>query len=307
MPERNPPPLDAATLARARGPRRLRFEGILEGRRTPADGALLRERAAEVGARLPARASLELEGGRFSLLISGDSQGALPGADFERASFAEALQRLVDSSSEPLSVESTLRCTEHFEEEVIETLFAVSGGRVRALSRARRREPEERERPAAPRPPAWSRALLAALATCVLGLFAWQAGWIERLLAPRADSLALQSGPFEGLLELRVAREAGNYRLRLARGRYFPESTRQLDALLEGAATPLERAAIAAATGGGRIVAELRDAQGELLAAAELDLASLLAERERPAEALLPGRRRASAIRLTLGGGGPGR
>src|SRR5262245_33973358 len=173
-----PPPLDPGE------PRFAWFDGIVEGRL--GDAALVREAASRANAAGFGHMDVGVDGGRFSVLMGEDTVRAPAMTDENRRLFANTLTAIAAASSGP--VESTLRCTEVFRNEVRETLFLAEGASIRALTRTRPvtdadlfRNPDA----GAPPAPSMGRGRLAVVLTMLLlvfGAFAYFGGWVDRLL-----------------------------------------------------------------------------------------------------------------------------
>src|SRR5690606_34777262 len=139
------------------------------------------------------------------------------------------------------SVESNLRCRMVYAADVVETLFVVRRGEVEAVSRVRPRTPADDELLA---PAALVTGLanvrrrelvFAAAALLLVGLVAaWWSGWIDRVLAARAESLRIDTGPFGAMLAVGVERSLGNYRVELRRGPEYPATPEALAERREG-------------------------------------------------------------------------
>lgn len=283
-------------------------EGILDGR--VADAATLREAAERLGRTGAGPFRCDIQGGRFSLLPV-DTE-IPPGFDAAaQARFLAALQHLLDGAR-PGSVESNLRCRLLYADEIVETLFVVRGQAIEPLTRRRPRADSD-PLPSAPdgaalplglrrREVLW---LLPLLLIAGLGL-AWQAGWIDRVLAARAEDLRRNPGPFQDMLAIDVARSWGDYEATLRRGEGYPATLPALDARRAAATTPEERLAVGIVGDGRELFVQLLAADGQLLAETRADLRPLLANPEGSVAARLPGRIGAAAVRLsTVAAGKP--
>jgi len=285
------------------------FDGILRGK-LDTDGHEIRAGVDALNALGVARADLEIEGGTFSILMDETTvSGNRLGSD-QANGFVAGVQRLIDVSGQPNTVESTLRCTMVAGDTVQETLFGVSDGRLHPVSQSRAIEDRDRKR--APRVPAGpgfgdlgrgkALALIAAFVV-LFGLLAWKNGYIDRLLTASAETISLETGSFGAMLELGVSGNWGNYAVVVSRGTAYPQDARAVDRLLSRAVSSADRAAVNAVGDGGTVWVQLQDAQGKVLASAKVSLRSLLSDPERKAEASLPGRIGARKIVLSLDSG----
>jgi hypothetical protein len=284
-------------------PLQLVVDGILEGRLL--DEQVLRAAVKQLSRCGAGEFRADVEGGRFSLLpvetqVFGGAFGAAAQGDF-----LEALQQVV-AAARPGSVESTLRCTVIHEREVVETLFAVRGARVEPLSRRRPKRDDDvviapPARAAAPfglrrRELAWIAPVLLVLGALV----AWQTGWVDRVLAARAEGLRIDQGPLGDLVAVDVERSWGEYRLRLTRGEGYPATPEAL-ATRRDASPDLEtRAAVELVGNGGSIFVQIADDQGKVIASTRVELRPLLGKADGVVEARLPGRIAAAAVVLSL-------
>ena len=139
MPEGNgPPPLNVDRKVNSDPADEnafLWFDGILEG--PIGDRDALRAAVLRLDAIGIVNANLEIDGGRFSVLLDDRSKFMNRVTDNERTRLVESIQAIVDMSPSAERVESTLRCTEVNAQSVHETLFAVKGGKIERVSRAR--------------------------------------------------------------------------------------------------------------------------------------------------------------------------
>ncbi len=284
-------------------PDRLDIDGILEGR--VGDDVALRAALTGLDRCGFGKFQCEFTGGRFSLLPR-DTE--LPGQGLDGAAQARFLDQLgaVVAAAVVGSVESTLRCRMTFPDQVVDTLFAVRGGAIEPLSRQMPRAPGERAH-AAGQPPAMPfglrrrEALLFGPILLLVGVFlAWQSGLVDRVLAARAESLTVATGPFAQMLRLQVVRSWGRYEISIQRGATFPADPRALAALREGAGSLSERAACEAVGDGGTVWVQLRNHDGRVLDAVRVELRALLADDQTPVETQLSGRIGAAAITLSL-------
>jgi hypothetical protein len=294
-----PPPLDSGE------PRFAWFDGIVEGRL--GDAAQVRDAASRANAVGFGRMDVGVDGGRFSVLMGEDTVRASSMTDENRRLFANTLAEIAAASAGP--VESTLRCTEVFRNEVRETLFLAEGASIRALTRTRPvtdadlyRNPEG----GAPPAPSMGRgrlAVVAALLLLVFGAAAYFGGWVDRLMAVRAESLSIDTGPFADYVDVSVAKSWGNYEVTLRRGRGFPVENARIEELKARAATPADRAALDVVATGGRLWVRLEDENGRGLAAVACELRPLLSGDDRKVEEQLPGFMTAARVKLSLDAG----
>jgi hypothetical protein len=294
-----PPPLDPGE------PRFAWFDGIVEGRL--GDAALVREAASRANAGGFGHMDVGIDGGRFSVLMGEDTVRARAMTDENRRLFANTLAEIAAASTGP--VESTLRCTEVFRHEVRETLFLAEGASIRALTRTRPvtdadlyRNPDAGA-PAAPSMGRGRLAIVATLLVLVFGSVAYFGGWVDRLLAAKAESLAIDTGPFADFVDVSVSKSWGSYEVELRRGRGFPVENAQIQELRTKAATPADRAALDIVTNGGKLWVRLEDPQGRGLAAVACELRPLLSGEDRSVEQVLPGYMTAARVKLSLDAG----
>lgn len=248
----------------------------------------------------------EITGGRFSLLPQATR---LPGSGFGEAAQARFLDGLnaLCAAAVAGSVESTLRCRMVYAEQVAETLFVVRGAVVEPLTRMRPRLPDESTAAAAPGkatlPFGLGRRELFVIGPllAVLGMvMAWQSGLVDQMLAARAEAIAVETGPFGKLLDVRFRRSWGNYEIEIYRGPDYPKDPKALNDRRDAAASLTERAACDAAGNGGEAWLQLRNSKGKVVAAQRFELRELLVSTETPVKARLPGRIDAAGIVVSL-------
>lgn len=293
-----PPPLDPGE------PRFAWFDGIVEGRL--GDAAAVRAAADRSNATGFGRMDVGVDGGRFSVLMDDSTVPASRMTDENRRVLANALAEMASASSGP--VESTLRCTEVFRNEVRETLFLPEGGRIRALTRTRPVTDADlfRSTEAPPPPPSMGRGRLAvvlALLLLAFGVVAWASGWVDRLLSAKSEDIRIETGPFADFIDVSVVKSWGDYEVTLRRGAGFPVENSRLAELKANAPTPADRAALDAVATGGEIWIRLEDAQGHGLSATRTELRPLVSAADRTVETRLDGRITAARIRLSLEAG----
>ena len=284
------------------------FDGILDGRR--GDDAALRAALAQVHAAGLLRLALTEDGGRFTLLADDTPQPGSRWAPAAADQLLHALAELVAPGGGATRVESTLRLTEVHGAAVRETLFAVRGGQLVPLTRERpvtdadrTRTPEGAAPPPAPPGTRRKALLLGGLLLVAFAGVAWQSGYIGLLLAPRADTLAVDPGPFGDLLRTELGSSLGRYQITLTRGTSFPSDQTQLEALLRRSTALTDRAAVQAVGNGDVVWVRLERADGAVLEATRVELRPLLGAADGRAEALLPGRLGAARVHLALDAG----
>jgi hypothetical protein len=295
------PPLDGAPLPDG-PPLAIAVEGILDGR--VGDPAALADAVRELGAAGAGEFRCDVQGGRFSLL---PVDTRVPGGAFDAAAqarFLDALQRVVAAAA-PGSVESNLRCRLVHARDVAETLFVVRADRVEPLTRVRPRTPTDDAAlaPGAVAPPGLGRRelLLAGSALLVAGgIVAWRSGWVDRVLAARAEGLRLDSGPFADMLALAAERAWGDYRVSLRRGAGYPATPQALDERVRRQDDHVHRAACTIVGDGRDVVVQLLDAEQHVLAEVRAELRPLLADAAATVTAKLPGHMRAASVRLSV-------
>jgi hypothetical protein len=102
-----------------------------------------------------------------------------------------------------------------------------------------------------------------------------------------------------GLVDAKVAESWGTYEVSLARGKDYPRTKEQAEALTKAASTPVAAAAASAVVDGSTIYVRLETAEGDVLAFESVSLRGLLT-RETVDEAVkLPGR--IAARKLVIG------
>ncbi len=286
-------------------PRFAVFDGILEG---PVGGAERLTGAALALRRLDiVDADLDIDGGRFCWL---PADGRVAGAKLtveRQSALLDALGALVAASADPTRVESTLRCTMVYEDQVVETLFSVQRGAVSSLSRVRTASDAD----AMPELPAGRRGLrrlgngqltlLASLLALALGAIAWQVGLVAQVFGPAPGELATDSGPLDRAVTIDVRGGLGTYRVTLRRGTDYPATPGAIDTRLAAATTTADRALLARLMAGASIDVQLEDAEGRVLARSSCSLAPLL--EDHPSEAVLPRRLAAREVSLAFGRG----
>ena len=276
--------------------------GILEWR--GGDTGALLEIVARLNALGVARAELDADGGRHSLLFD---DGPVTGAGVRAggpAALLDLLQELIDAGGDPRSAESTLHCSAVHADGVVETLIRVEDGRVRSLSRVRERTPGERRPASVRRPIPWSLVVpVGALVLVAFGLMAWTSGLLDRVLSSSPESITVETGPFGTRLAASVDRKWGNYLVTVTRGPDYPTSVEEVEAARAAATEISDRAAIDILAGGGQIYVQLRSADDTLLEEAQVELRPLVEAADGRAVARIPGRLGAAKVRLSLSSG----
>lgn len=308
MPEMESPSVHQNFLPPRGSVRYAAFGGILEG--TRGDRAILESLIREINELGLARAELEIEGGRFSVLMDEApvSTEGMEAARFE--SFVNLLQQLLEASPSPDSLESTLRCKIVTDREVQETLFVLLNGSLRCVSRTRPlQEGDRRQAPLTVWAPSISRfggrhaILIGILLLIAFAILTWQGGYIDKIFSPKPGSLLLKTGPFGHLLKLEVEKSWGNYRVLIRRGKDFPESADKVKDLLESAVSAADRAAINTVADGDTIYAQLLSSKGKVLDFARVELRSLLSAGDAKVTGKLHGHIAAHCVQLSLDAG----
>jgi hypothetical protein len=280
-------------------------EGILDGR--VADGARLAEAARSLGTTGAGPFKLEVQGGRFTLL---PVETMVAGPAFDTAAQTRFLSALHDvlAAAVPGSVEANLRCRVVYADEVAETMFVVRGEHIEPLTR--RRPATAADRATAPGGTAAAlpfelrrkEILWLAPALLLLGLvFAWQGGWIDRVLAARAEELAHDTGSFGAMVAFDVERSWGDYKIVLRRGAEYPTTPAAIEAARSAAKDDLMRTTAIGLVGDGReLFVQLLGDDGKVLAETSADLRPLLTSGAARVETKLPGRMGAATFRLSV-------
>ena len=303
---RMPPPLDLPGGV----PDYMWFDGILDGPRV--DEAPLADAVRRINALGLAHADLEIDGGRFSILM-GDGTLVDGRSDLTRRGdlvpLLDELCELVERAGRG-SVESTLRATEVHGDTAVETMFAVHNGAMRPLSRGRPVTAEDRARAPGRALPGGGKPrrqvmLFAVLGIPLLALIAWRVGVIAAVFGPSADQLAIDAGPFGEMLRVEVKDAGLGFEVLVHRGETFPIKVADIRRLREAAETPAERAAVERVSSGLELVLVLQDVDQERLVEAKVSLESLL-ETDRPARIQIPSALSAKGVALRLAASSPG-
>ncbi|MCK5942896.1 MAG: hypothetical protein KAI24_13045, partial [Planctomycetes bacterium] len=204
---------------------------------------------------------------------------------------------------------TTLRCKLVYRDEVAETLFVVRGAQVEPLTR--RRPKTAQDAPSLPsvqdeaalgmrrKELLWIAPLLLVLGA----VFAWQSGYVDRVLAVRAEEITQDSGPFGDMLQFRIERSWGNYVVTLTRGAGFPTTKEMLEIRKEASSELVEQAACDVVGNGGQLFVQLLDESGEVLVAGRTELRPLLTDADGEVLVRLPGQMSAATVRLSLSAG----
>ncbi len=293
-------------------PNYLWFAGIIEGpRRDASIDPMLRRITHSICQLSLGTAELELEGGRFSIMMSEDTVNGSESNRGVRESFANLLGELTAVLAADGPLESTLRCTEVFPRQTVETLFSPSGDVVRAVSRARSTSDEDqRHAPAAlVSPSALARigrvkaVVISVLSIATLIAVAWQGGLIDRAFAAQSSDIRIEVPGLGDTLQLTIDDEWGNYVVVLSRGIGYPETPAARDALFSNAVTTTELALLRAVADGDSLFIRIEDAENQVLGATRMSLRPLLSQPHNQVVARLPGQMNADHIRIALDAG----
>ncbi len=308
MPEgTSPPPLDphkATKTDPAVG--FLWFDGILEG--PVGDRDMLRHSTNRLDAIGIVGTNLEIEGGKFSILLDDRSRKMSATSQRDRQRFVDLVEEVVSLSSDPMRVESTLRCTEIQGATAQETLFAVAGGKIQKISRTRKATNEDYVRK--PRPtsvmgqefesPKSRKIFVATLVAFCAVAVAWQFGVIDKAMAPAANEIVIKQDTFGSLLAVDIKKNWGIYSVTLSRGQDFPQSMSQFMAKVAAAPTMKEAAMFGAVARGETIYVRLVDENEDVLFEKGLSMKPLLLDRDGEVTVLVPGMRVAQSLHLAL-------
>ena len=311
---REPPPARAGETPR--GPALYGwFDGIMEGPRF--DDEVIGRLADAINYQALVPADLELDGGRFSILLADRSTSGDAIGPARQERFLRFLQGFIQGLPDDVAVESTLRCTLVFEDRVVESLFAVVDRQLRCVSGVRavteldrRRDPEGP--PSAVRQSVNAlgrRGLLAvgALLAIGLGFLAWGWGLVDRALSTDSAELTIHTGVFDRLLDVEIQDRWGNYEVTLHRGPDYPKTSDDVTVLLAGTQTPAGRAAVTAVANGLTVYLRLENQTGLVLASRGVELRALLVDEDGVIVLELPGRMSSRLLRVALDSGAGGR
>ena len=277
------------------------FGGILEGPLGDEDAlAAARDRLAAM--RLAP--ALEIEGGRFSLMLTeGRISGERLGRDGQEA-LVDALRGVVVASGDPARVESTLRCRLEFDGSLVETVFRVRRGELEPVSRLREGSaPDAGEAPASR---SNLRAVVVALALALaVTASAWQADLLGRAFAPAPSELVLDTAGFGDALTLVAERAFPDYRVVLRRGDGYPRTPEQrveLEAAADGA---LGRLFVDALDGASPVWVLVLDGEGAVVGGTPVELRALVLRDDGTVATRVRSGREAERVVLSLDALGP--
>ncbi|MEO0479887.1 MAG: hypothetical protein AAF196_10435 [Planctomycetota bacterium] len=298
-----------STTIPSEGPETLQFEGILEGRTV--DSEAIRIAANDMSRASGQTFEVEFDGPMFSIL---SSDGIHEGANFDeshRTDFLDAIRRVI-AAAEPNSVESTLRCSAWFGNQVAETVFAVQGGEPQPVGRMRPRGPNE-GRLVRPEPvfraDSMSRArivsLVIAAVIAVSGLV-YFSGVPQRIFAQDATELDISTGPLQSTIAMSAESEWNwnsfgfIYEVKIRAGEAFPATPMDLEEAIAGASDHIERAALETLQSGGRFEIQLLDKNDKVLFKETTNLVQLLSDPEKTVTVELTGHFGGARVRLAL-------
>ncbi|MFT7536897.1 MAG: hypothetical protein ACI85K_002852 [Hyphomicrobiaceae bacterium] len=291
-------------------PSALLVEGILDGR-------VLNESTLQTAVEALSKCGagefrLDVTGGRFNIL---PAETHVPADRFDTAAqsnFLDRLQGVVDAAQQG-SIETTLRCKLVFADEVAETLFVINGQQIEPVTRRRPRTAQD----AIPMPTDEGDAMLGmrrrelmwlAPVLLIVGVFfAWQSGWIDRVLAARAEEVLIETGAFGQMVDVKLERSWGNYNVTLTRGPTYPTTPEALAALRDNSKTLTAGAACELIGNGGELFVQIANEDGKVLAEARTELRTLLTDEAGKVEVKLPGNRSAHHVSLSLSAGKKGK
>ena len=310
----NPPNLPNDPLPKSSpsgdAPKALILDGILDGR--VRDEAALRQAVAALSSCGAGPFRLEVTGGRFNVI---PAETHVPPGGFDAAgqsNFLDRLQALVDTAQAG-SIETNLRCKLLYAHEVAETLFVVKGGQIEPVTRRRPRTehdglPMAQEDDQTALAMRRREVLWVAPVLLLLGLFfAWQSGWVDRLLAARAEQMQTEAGPFQDMIAVQVERSWGNYQIKLTRGPGYPATTEALAARRDGSSSLTKRAACELVGNGDDLFVQIAQEDGTVLSEARTELRPLLGKDDGEVLIKLPGSMSAHHIVLSLSSGKQGK
>ncbi len=303
-----PPPLQQKkpSISRANDQSFLWFDGILEG--PVGDRGLLKSCTIRIGAIGIVQANLEIDGGRFSILLDDKSRRMDGIRDEQRARLLALFQEIVDLSPNPLGVESTLRCTEVTQDGVQETLFALQDGQFQRVSRTRKANSGDLSRK--PRPisviggefetPNQRRVILGVAVLFMLGFLGWQMGVVHLALTPEPQEISVNHGLFEDLIATDLSKKWGVYTLSIFRGGNFPDTMAAFDSAIKST-KKLDRGAMLNAVAHGDVIyVQLIDSANDIVFQKGLSLKPLLLSPENKIQMQIRGHKDAQSIRLAL-------
>jgi len=282
------------------------FSGLVEGARGGDDGALhaVASRIERLGL---GRTDLELDGPRFSLLLTGETVRGGRLDDATKQAFLGELEALVRVVGEDRPLESTLRCTEVHADQAVDTLFGIQDGEVRPLSRLRPLEAEDRRR--APHDPTAvpeleqlgrRRALVILAIVFVLGgLAVWRSGILTRLASADPSRFTIVTTEFGERLSVSVERSVGSYVVEIRRGPTYPDTDERLAEWQARTSGARERIAYQAIAAGDTVYVHLLGEESRRLSTASAELQPLVVGASEFVTVRLPGRHDATGIALS--------
>jgi len=293
------------------------FDGVLEGK--AADPEKLLSIAGEWEKMFRDGPSLDLQGSRFSFMPSDAVlDGSMLGTEQQDAILA-LLHRIEEEAAAPNTLESTLRCTLVYEDQVVETLFGALEGGLTSVSRSRPVSAADQVRrtrsgiiPESVRSLGLIRGLVVGvLALLLFSLLVWQGGWLDQVRAVPAEELEMDAGTFEGMLVLDVESSLGHYEVRVRRGEEFPVDPEATKLLTEAAEDNLRIASIEVVRSGDFVYLQLVNSKHLeddkpvtlILQEEKLELRGLLVDQTAEVEARLKGRSTATGCRLSIASG----
>lgn len=287
-------------------PRYAWFSGVVEGSRGSNDGPLhaVSSRIEQLGL---GRTDLELDGPRFSLLLTGETIRGDRLDDACKQSFLGALEELVRVVGDDRPIESTLRCTEVHSDQAVDTLFGIQDGVVRPLSRMRPLEGEDL-RHAPPDPAAVPeldqlgrrRALVILAIVFVLGgLAVWQSGIIERLASADPTQFDLLTTEFGERIAVTVEQSFGSYVVEIRRGPTFPDDDEKLAQWQGKLSGARDRRAYQTLAAGGEVYVHLLGEESQQLEMASVDLLPIVVGTSEVVIVRIPGRHDATGIAVS--------
>ncbi len=303
-----PPPLqrNKPSISRTDDQSFLWFDGILEG--PVGDRDLLKSCTIRIDAIGIVQANLEIDGGRFSILLDDKSRRMDGIRDEQRARLLALFQEIVDLSPNPLGVESTLRCTEVTKDGVQETLFALQDGQFQRVSRTRKANSGDLARK--PRPisviggefenPNQRRVILGGAVLFVLSFLGWQMGVVHLALTPEPQEISVNHGLFENMIASDLSKKWGVYTLSIYRGDDFPKTMSAFDSAIKSAKKLNRGAMLDALAHGNVIYVQLIDSADNIVFQKGLSLKPLLLSSEAKLQMQIQGHKDAKSIRLAL-------
>lgn len=303
-----PPPLQLRkpSASRTDDESFLWFDGILEG--PLGDRDMLKACTTRLDAIGIVQSNLEIEGGRFSILLDDKSRQMARIDDNQRGRLLALLQEIVDLSPNTARVESTLRCTEVTDSGAQETLFALQGGQFQRVSRARKTSSEDLARK--PRPtsvighefenPNHRRAILGVAVLIMLGFMGWQLGIVHLALAPDPQEIVMDYDLLENVIATDLSKKWGVYTLSVFRDNEFPKTMSAFDAAIKSA-KQLDRSAMFSAVARGDVIyVQLIDSSGDIVFQKGLSLKPLLLDSKEKIQIQIRGHKDAKRVRLAL-------